>query len=207
MDSLQIKITGMKCASCVASIEAALNAVPGVDKAQVNFAARSATVVGHAELPAVIAAIEALGYEAALMDSAVAEDESKEEDMAYWRAIKKTLVAALVGLPLFLDLFFSYLPSVQTTQLQWSWVSIAVVVLLVMAYAGSDIYRSAWSALKSGHSNMHTLVSIGTGMAWLYSAVVVFMPAFLPVMAQHVYFDTAVILMAFINFGAALEVR
>ena len=54
---------------------------------------------------------------------------------------------------------------------------------------------------------MDTLIALGTGMAWLYSTAIVIYPDLVPLLARHVYFEAAVIIIGLINFGSALEMR
>ena len=54
---------------------------------------------------------------------------------------------------------------------------------------------------------MDTLIALGTGTAWTYSMIIIGFPDLVPPMAQHAYFEAAAIIIAFINFGAALEMR
>lgn len=210
MNQQQLHIEGMHCTSCVAGIEAALNAVPGVTQASVNFAASTAQIDGTATINDLITAVKKAGYQAKVMSNqatAQSEDDDNAETQQYHHLLRRAVIAALLGLPLLLDLWFPWLPSVASTTIQWSWVLIAIVTGCGLAYAGGVIYRGAWQALSKGRANMDTLVALGTGTAWLYSAIVVLLPFIMPALAEHVYFDTAMMLLAFINFGAALEVR
>ncbi len=115
--------------------------------------------------------------------------------------LHKTLFAAIIGTPLFitnmLNINFNPLMNMVITLLS----------LIVLIYSGGHFYKNAWNALKLHQANMDTLVSIGTGMAWLYSAAVVFLPTYFPVLARHVYFESAVIIIALINLGNLLEQR
>jgi Cu+-exporting ATPase len=54
---------------------------------------------------------------------------------------------------------------------------------------------------------MDTLIALGTGTAWLYSTVIVLLPALVPEVARHVYFEASVIIIGMINLGQALEQR
>jgi Cu+-exporting ATPase len=54
---------------------------------------------------------------------------------------------------------------------------------------------------------MDTLIALGTGAAWLYSMLVVFLPQLLPEMARHVYFEATAMIIGLINLGLALEVK
>ena len=64
--TLDIPIEGMTCASCVARVEKALKAVPGVSRASVNLATERAAVEfsGAPDLSAVVRAVDAVGYSA-----------------------------------------------------------------------------------------------------------------------------------------------
>jgi len=206
---VHLSIEGMHCASCVPGVETALANVSGVQRAQVNFAAKRAEVVGDASLDALIAAVSAKGYQAReMIDSADEMDLDAQQSHAHLVSlIKKTLVAAVVGFPLMADLFFRYLPSVQQPSISWFWVCIGLLTFVVLWFSGGHFYRGAWTSFLARSANMDTLIAMGTGMAWLYSMMVVFFPGYFPEMARHVYFDTSVLLLAFINFGAVLEVR
>ena len=61
---LRLAITGMSCAGCVAAVETALSGVPGVAEASVNFAERTARVIGATPAATLIAAVRAAGYDA-----------------------------------------------------------------------------------------------------------------------------------------------
>ncbi len=64
--TLQLKITGMGCASCVGRVEGALTSVPGVTKASVNFATETASVTYAGPVQALTDALDQAGYPAAL---------------------------------------------------------------------------------------------------------------------------------------------
>ncbi|MCC6626362.1 MAG: copper-translocating P-type ATPase, partial [Chloroflexi bacterium] len=74
---------------------------------------------------------------------------------------------------------------------------------------GQEIYRPAWAAARHGATNMNTLVALGTSVAFGYSAVVTLWPSLatrwgLP---HHLYYETAVIIIALILLGRFLEER
>ena len=62
MSQSTLKISGLKCARCAASIENALRSLPGVDHAAVDYSTGAATVAGDMSQEQVVAAIETLGY-------------------------------------------------------------------------------------------------------------------------------------------------
>ena len=73
--------------------------------------------------------------------------------------------------------------------------------------SGKRFFIGAWKAFKLHNANMDTLIALGTGSAWFFSTVLVLFPFMAPENVQHVYFEAAVIIIALINYGAALEMR
>src|SRR5690606_26100750 len=65
---VNLAITGATCAACVRRIEGALRKVPGVIEANMNFADRTAEVVGPVEPDALVQAVTATGYGAAVIE-------------------------------------------------------------------------------------------------------------------------------------------
>jgi len=66
MEATTIKVTGMTCGHCVASVTKALQKVPGVEAAEVSLEKAQAVVKGSAGAQALIAAVKEEGYEAVL---------------------------------------------------------------------------------------------------------------------------------------------
>jgi Cu+-exporting ATPase len=86
-------------------------------------------------------------------------------------------------------------------------IGLGVLTFAVMLFSGWHIYLNAAKTLLKLHTNMNTLVTLGTGAAWIYSMLIVIWPKLVPQAAGHVYFEAAVIILAFIDLGAALEIR
>ena len=83
---------------------------------------------------------------------------------------------------------------------------------LRMAHAGKDtggsqFFMGAWNNFRNHHANMDTLVALGTGSAWLYSTLVALWPGLFPAGTSGMYFDVAVIVIALVVLGQALEMR
>lgn len=171
-------IDGTSCASCVAKIEAALNRVPDVSEAEMNFALRTVSVVGSANADELIKAVEDAGYKANVsageseMD---ALDEKESEDLAYHqRLIKQTWVALGLGVPLMAYALITGEMNVNTTGERIAWLIVGLLTLAVLIVSGKNFYLGAWKSLVNHSANMDTLIELGTGTAWLYSMVVVF---------------------------------
>lgn len=205
---VRLSISGMSCAGCVSSVENALRGVPGVVEANVNFAEHTALVEGEIDSQALINAVTAAGYAAAELASEEAEQEKEAIELEYYRALlRKTSVAALVGVPLFVAGMSGWLPALDEAYGQLVWLLVAAATLGVMIFSGGHFYTSAWNAFRRHDANMDTLIALGTGTAWLFSTVISIFPELVPPMARHVYFEAAVIIIALINFGSALEMK
>ncbi|MCF6324809.1 MAG: heavy metal translocating P-type ATPase [Gammaproteobacteria bacterium] len=205
---IQLSIGGMSCAGCVASVERILQAVQGVDSAAVNFAEHTAAVSGSVSAQALIDAVVVGGYEAAELKGSTDEAEEKEAaEFAYYRSLlKKALVAGVVAAPLMAMMLFGTMPMLEGGG-RIFWAVVAMVSLFVMVYSGGRFFTGAWKAFKVHNANMDTLIALGTGTAWLFSFLIVIWPTLVPPEARHLYFEAAVMIIALINLGAALEMR
>ena len=205
---VRLSVLGMRCAGCVKTVQDALREVEGVESAVVNFADHSATVCGGIDVEVLRAALRTAGYDAAVVEGL--ENPSDEENLElerYRQLLKKAVVAGLAGLPLMLGGHLDILPVASEGEASDFWILVAGVTLAVMVYSGGHFYRGAIKALRQGQANMDSLIAMGTGAAWVYSTVVTGFASDLPVLAKHAYFEAAVIILAFINLGAALETR
>jgi Cu+-exporting ATPase len=207
-----LEIGGMTCASCVGRVEKALRRVEGVTEAQVNLATEVATVgfdplrVGVDELAAAVARA---GYTATpRREAAPAATPAPpaEDDDAGLTALRRTWQTTLaVGLGL---MVLMYVP-LHLDTMDWLMPAILVVATVVQFWAGRGIYRAAWAAARHRSTNMNTLVALGTGVAYGYSAFVTLWPAAaerlgLPL---HVYFETSLVILALVLAGRWMEGR
>jgi len=205
---IRLSIGGMSCAGCVASVEKALRGVPGVVEANVNFAEHTALVQGNVTATVLTKAVADAGYEAAELAGEDAEAEKEAAEQAYYRlVVRRTVVAGLVGIPLFVTGMLGVLPSLSTPAGRGFWAVTGLLTLAVMVYSGRHFFIGAWKSFRGHNANMDTLIAMGTGAAWCYSMLVVIDPSLVPSLAQHAYFEAAVIIIALINFGSALEIR
>src|SRR3954454_16550534 len=214
-----LDIGGMTCASCVGRVEKALNRVDGVAAAEVNLATEVATVrfdAARVGLEDLTAAVTRAGYTASPRREArdtrepagAATDapaEGEEQDSHLIALQRKWQVTLGVGLGL---MVLMYVP-LYLDAMDWLMPAILVVATVVQFWAGRDVYRAAWTAARHGSTNMNTLVALGTGVAYLYSAFVTLWPALaerwgLPL---HVYFETSLVILALVLAGRWMEGR
>ncbi len=207
-EGLRLSILGMSCAGCVGAVETAVAAVEGVASVSVNFADHTALVKGQADPEVIKKAIQDAGYDAAVMEGLEDPSEQEERELQrYQHLMKKAKVAAIFGVPLMVFAHLGWLPTITSDTGDWFWPIVAIITLLILRYSGGHFFSSAVKLLMHGQANMDTLIALGTGSAWLYSCVVIDYSSHLTQFAPHAYFEASVIILAFINFGAALETR
>ncbi|MGD0738341.1 MAG: heavy metal translocating P-type ATPase [Terracidiphilus sp.] len=215
-ESLTLPVLGMTCASCQHHVEEALRATAGVESARVDLMAHRASVVFDPSLAVpqqLVDAIRGAGYDAVLPRAgdggAHVEDASAGSETKAWVTLGAGAAAMLLAMPLememgagdaFLARAFPWLYAVPAPTLRWF---LLVLTAAVVAWAGRGIYWSAWSALRHRTTNMNTLVSLGTGVAFAYSAYATVRPA----PGRAVYFDAVLLIVGFLLLGKALEAR
>ncbi len=207
-EGLRLSILGMNCAGCVGSVEGALKSVDGVDSASVNFADHTALVTGTVDPELLKQAVQEAGFDAAVMEGLEDPSEQEEQEMQrYLRLMQKAKVAAIFGVPLMTLSHLGWLPAISSGAGSWFWPFVAIISLGILRYSGGHFYTSAVKQLMLGQANMDTLIALGTGSAWLYSCVIIDYSSHLTQFAPHAYFEASVLILAFINFGSALETR
>ncbi|WP_437755132.1 heavy metal translocating P-type ATPase [Sorangium sp. So ce1389] len=219
---VDLPIEGMTCAACVRRIERALLATGGVRDAKVNLVTRSATITfdpAAASTSALVAAVERAGYSvperraapgsaaAAPADRAAAADEGLDGER---RALRRDLAISLaLSVPLLvLGMSHGRIPGADGAIGRLVQLALATAVV---AGPGRRFFRLAWAALRHRAADMNTLVALGTGAAWGYSAVAVLAPQLFPHAEHgarpHVYFEAAGAIISFVLLGKLLETR
>jgi len=211
----ELVVDNMTCASCVSRVEKALKAVPGVTEATVNLATERATVRGVADVKALVAAVEKVGYEASPVDTGVqADNEAAEKKDAERAELKRDLTLAVVlALPVFvLEMGSHMIPAMHewvmnTIGMQRSWYLQFVLTTLVLVIPGRRFYQHGFPALLRLAPDMNSLVAVGTAAAFGYSVVATFVPGLLPAGTVNVYYEAAAVIVALILLGRFLEAR
>jgi P-type Cu+ transporter len=218
-ESIVLPVLGMTCASCQHHVEAALNSTPGVESARVDLMGNRATVVFDPAVAApenLIQAIRAAGYDAALPRSGDAATQSASSDEVSTAASRKawvTLAAGAAAMVLAMPLgagmgvldnglrsLVPWLYEIPADALRWS---LLALTAFIVVWAGREIYLNAWNALRHGTTNMNTLVSLGTGVAFAWSVY----GTILPGAGREIYFDAVLLILGFLLLGKSLEAR
>src|SRR5512138_2512991 len=101
---------------------------------------------------------------------------------------------------------FPFLAEMSAGTLRWV---LLLLTIPVLAWSGRPFFRGAWSGALHGTTDMNTLIALGTGAAFLYSAVATIVPTVLTRVAPppHVYFEAVSMIIALILLGKVLEAR
>ncbi|MGE5161469.1 MAG: heavy metal translocating P-type ATPase [Betaproteobacteria bacterium] len=203
---LRFAVQGMTCASCVARIERALAAVPGVLKANVNLGTETATVdlvSGAASPRDLLAAIDAAGYRASLIADARQGEAVATDAAAGLR--RDTLLALALAAPLLLG---SHLSLVGIDWMMPAWMQ-WLLATPVQFWCGRRFYVAAARAVRARTGNMDLLVSLGTLAAYGLS-LYLWLDGVRTHGAghmQHLYFEAAAVVIALVLLGKWLEAR
>ena len=207
---LPIEIRGMSCTTCAQTNQRAIERVPGVIKADVNFTSDEARVEynpADASFDAIYDAIEDAGYDPIRPEEG--EDMSESRERAVERDLQKQRrlvvgggILAFPFLFVMIDMFVSPILPEVVFGIPVAWIEFILATAL-MATLGMEFIRGAYrAAVRSGRANMDTLVAVGTSAGYVYSASVVF-----GVMAGGLYFEAVAFILWFITLGNYLEVR
>jgi P-type Cu+ transporter len=228
IESLTLPVEGMTCASCVARVEKTLKKVDGVEVANVNLATEAVTLSydsSKTELNVLAAAVEHAGYKlvvpqqrdalrvSQLQASSPSEGSLESRQEKSYRQLKhEFLISLTLAVPvMILNMISMTAWFMSVVPLTMDEINKILLVLTtpVMFISGKRFYKPAWQQAKHVAADMNTLVAVGTGAAYFYSAVLVLFPELFPstVNVTHVYFDSAAVIITLILMGKMLEAR
>lgn len=213
-----LPIGGMSCAACALKIERGLAAVPGVRKANVNFANRTATLECDEGVTSQVLAqaVERLGYHTIVprdgddpRAAMVAAREAEGCDLKSRMIVGILLAAPVVAIAMTHG-------SVAWLHGAWTdWVQ-AVLGTAAMAVCGWPFIVRAWQQAMVGTTSMDTLVALGSGVAWLWSMLVLLVPSIADMVRDAgaaeahgapVQFEAAASIVVLVTLGKWLEWR
>ncbi|MCO8255273.1 heavy metal translocating P-type ATPase [Haladaptatus sp. AB618] len=210
--STTIGITGMSCSNCAETNETALESVPGVVNADVNYATDEASVQynpAQVSLSDLYDAVEDAGYDPVREEGAEEEAEDARQ-AARHDEIRKQFRLLIFGVVFAIPLVFFmfehlFFPDLIGETLFG--IDVAVVQFVfatpVQIWLGKEFYGNAYNALvKNRTANMDVLIALGSTTAYVYSVAVM-----LSLIPGGTYFDSAVLILVFITLGNWLEAR
>lgn len=197
----EFNLLGVKCAGCVAKIQSRLLNLSEVSYARVNLLDKTLFVeynsVKSDQL--VIEELAKLGFGASL-------EQVPEKPMNLWSRIVLPLV--LGGILMIVGMLPNFMLNLHNPSGFWLGIIYSLISLLVIITIGKNIIKSGWLGLRTFNFNMHSLILLGISSAWIYSCLIVICSYFtqLP-LVQHLYFESALIILGLINLGAYIEER
>lgn len=201
---LNVLVTGVHCAGCIQKIESSLTNQDNIQSARLNFSTNRLSFSWDG-LPSqandYVQRIENLGYGIKPYDSTAQESESQNEERFLLLSLG---VAGFAMGNIMLLSFGLWITSTETmgvaTRDMMHWIQ-ALIGIPTVLYAGRPFFRSAFKALSNGHTNMDVPISLALILATSMSLFETFNHG------EHVYFDSAVMLMFFLLIGRYLDFR
>ena len=215
VEKVTLPVQGMSCASCVNKVQTALNNVPGVIGADVNFATEKATVEyvsGQVTLKDLSKAVEAIGYTILEIKEGDVVEREKAAREAEFRKLKHKFAAGVIlVIPLFVLVHWDELglSRIWALSKQANFFIQLLFQTPIQFWVGWQFYKGAWAAATHKTSDMNTLIAVGTSAAYLYSLLATFFPWMFAAkgLFPEVYFDTAGAIIVLILLGRLLEAR
>jgi Cu2+-exporting ATPase len=200
---LELNVEGVHCASCIRLIENALLEEESLHSARVNMTTERVRFSwsGEASLADKYARkIIDLGY----MLKPLALEQAQANDNTEKRLLKAIAVAGFAAGNLML---LSVGLWTSTTEIMGAatkdflhWVS-ALIALPAVIYAGMPFFKSAFRVVRAGHTNMDVPISLAVALASIMSVSETLRSG------DHVYFDSAAMLLFFLLIGRYLDIR
>lgn len=201
---LELGVEGIHCAACIRLIENALLDNEEVVSARVNMSTERVTFSWVGEVSqgdALANKIEMLGYK--LYDltskSKNAQLDETERDLIKCIAVSGFAAGNLMLISVGLWTTTAETMGMATRDL-FHWVS-ALIALPTVAFSGRPFFRSALGVLRQGHTNMDVPISLAVILACVMSISEAMRGG------EHVYFDSAVMLLFFLLIGRFLDAR
>jgi Cu+-exporting ATPase len=224
ISTLTLPVEGMTCASCVARVEKTLKKIDGVEIANVNLATEAVALSfdpSRTSLDILAKAVEGAGYqlvlpqkssEGSLSQMQGQASEESHQEKSYRQLKREFLFSLVLAIPIMLINMLSMTPWFMShIPLSMDEVNKLLLILTtpVMIVSGKRFFKPAWKLAQHFAADMNTLVAVGTGAAFLYSAAIVLFPRWFPsgTNLHDVYFDSAAVIITLILMGRMLEAR
>ena len=197
---LVLSLPTAHCAACIATVETALAAHPGVHSARVNLTQKRVSVQADAVVTAadLVKALKGVGYEAHELDPgilSVTETDRQARDL-----LMRLGVAFFSMMNIMLLSVAVWSGAEAATRDLFHWIS-ALIAIPTVAFAGQPFFRSAWAALRVGRLGMDVPISLALILA---TSISLYETAH---SGEEAYFDAAVMLSFFLLLGRYLDHR
>jgi len=190
-----LSVPDIHCGACIQAIETTLDRLPGVEGARVNLSTRRVAIRWRAASapPPFFETLAGIGYSAHLDDA-----EAAATDQGFAELIRALAVAGFAAMNIMLLSVSVWSGAADETRDLFHWIS-AALALPALVYSGRIFFRSAWSALRHGRTNMDVPISIGVLLAFGLSIYETLHRG------PHAYFDASISLLFFLLVGRTLD--
>ena len=169
--TVELKITGMHCAGCVASVENALRKVEGVEEAVVNLTLEKATVLGSVDPTQLIQSVDQTGYSAEIIDGGTGIDIQEKIDEKVELAFSHMKLAWIFTLPAMIWMSVHMAAGVTWPSLEAMDLGIFILSSVVCFFPGRGTMTSAWKSAIHFAPNMDVLIALGS-LAALFTGII-----------------------------------
>ncbi|MCF3640095.1 cadmium-translocating P-type ATPase [Rhizobium sp. TRM95111] len=195
-----LSVPDVHCGACIATVEAAVRSVPGVERARVNLSTRRVSVVWRdtadhrlTDPQAIAAAIAAAGYAVHLQTAAASSDDTLRNQL-----LRAVAVSGFAAINIMLLSISVWSGAEASTRDLFHWIS-ALIAGPTLVYAGRFFYQSAWNALKHGRTNMDVPIALAITLSYAVSLWETMHHG------EHAWFDATVSLLFFLLVGRTLD--
>ncbi|MBI5879911.1 MAG: copper-translocating P-type ATPase [Chloroflexi bacterium] len=205
--SLKLNLHGADSASAASSLESVIRDIPAVSNVSLNPITETLVIAydderGNPEM--FITRVRAvLGIDATVVnEEEPAHDHEQMLRESELRALRqKVVIGAVLSAAIVAGAFTPILPT------QWANIILWGMTTPVVAYVGGQFFISCWRGLRHRNANMDTLVAVGTGAAYGYSALITLAPGVLGAVEAQTYFDVAAVVITLVMLGKYFEAR
>ncbi|MCF6147626.1 MAG: heavy metal translocating P-type ATPase [Candidatus Kuenenia sp.] len=194
--TIKFDISGMHCVNCASTIERKLKGVKGIKSVRVNFSNATGLVsydTNTINKNNIAKFIKSLGYSA--KERIRIDQSSKESLQKIWLIYSITTSIVMM--------VFMYVPFPGLVEKYLSYIQLGLATITILG-PGMDFFISAYKSVKNLFANMDVLVSLGILSAFIYSTFAIFG---IFGTSSHAFFETSVMLIAFIRIGKYMEER
>ncbi|EEE36430.1 copper-translocating P-type ATPase [Rhodobacteraceae bacterium KLH11] len=197
---IALSLPGIHCSACIAAVERALNAHPGVEDARVNLTLKRAMIKAGPDTQAadLIPVLEHAGYEAHELDPGALS--ATQADRTGRDLLMRLAVAGFASMNVMLLSVSVWSGATDATRDMFHWIS-AAIALPAIAFSAQPFFANAWSALRVRRLNMDVPIVLAILLALVTSLWETTLSG------EHAYFDAALALTFFLLAGRYLDYR
>ena len=198
---IDLYIKGAKCAACIQKIESSLKSDPLVEYARLNFSTGKLSITWRDDIKKIdefVKQIRDLGYGVSYLRD-MKDDNETEQKLLHSLSVSAFAMGNVMLISF--ALWFYGVEQMGIGMRDFLHLIIALIALPTILYSGQVFFRSAYSVLKKGHTNMDVPISLGVILACLISLIGLFTHE------EHLYFDSAIMLIFFLLLGRYFDAR